>query len=166
MPIQDAMSTRVVSCRFDTPLNDVAGMMWEYDCGAIPVVGNDGRLAGMITDRDICMAAYTQGRPLHALYAGQAMSKEAFSCRPTDELDSALRLMTERMVRRVPIVNGDRQLVGMLSLADLARYASSRKDNLQQKVMQVFTTISQPRPGAQQQPPPTDTMRKPAQARA
>ena len=166
MPIQDVMSTRVVSCRFETPLNDVAGMMWEYDCGAIPVLGNDGRLAGMITDRDICMAAYTQGRPLHALHAGQAMSKEAFSCRPTDEVDAALRVMTDRMVRRVPIVNGDRQLVGMLSLADVARYAVAKKDALQQKVVHALTTICQPRPHASQQQPPPDTLRKSPHARA
>jgi CBS domain-containing protein len=100
--------------------------MWEHDCGVVPVVGEGNgtaRLVGMLTDRDICMAAYTQGATLRDIPAARAMARQVFSCRPTDSLAVALRIMRTNQVHRLPVVDADDRVVGILSLADVAREA-------------------------------------------
>jgi CBS domain-containing protein len=99
--------------------------MWTQDCGCLPVIETDGigRVIGMITDRDICMSALFQGRPLHDLSVSEAMSKTLRTCRPSDSLATAERLMQEAQIRRLPVVADEGSLVGLLSLGDLAREA-------------------------------------------
>lgn len=109
------------SCRPSDPLNEAARLMWELDCGAVPVVNEAGKLVGIITDRDICMAAYTRGQPLSALSVQSAMAADVATATPTDPLETIARLMRQRQIRRVPIVDHG-HLVGMVSLADIARY--------------------------------------------
>jgi CBS-domain-containing membrane protein len=79
----------------------------------------------MITDRDICMAAYTQGKPLQEIRVQSAMSKDVVSCKSTDSLEQAEELMRRNKVRRLPVVDAEKRLVGLLSLHDVARAALS-----------------------------------------
>jgi CBS domain-containing protein len=100
--------------------------MWEHDCGVVPVLGEGNgtaRVVGMITDRDICMAAYTQGRRLEEIAVSSAMSREVLSCRPTDALAVALKIMETNKLHRVPVVDQEDRIVGIISLADIAREA-------------------------------------------
>jgi len=100
--------------------------MWETDCGCVPIVEKEEggpRVIGMITDRDICMAGYTQGRPLSAIRVDSAMAKQLHTCRPTDSIEEALNILRTHQVRRLPVVDNGGRLVGMLSLADAAREA-------------------------------------------
>ena len=100
--------------------------MWETDCGCVPVLAaGDGsaRVTGIITDHDLCMAAYFQGRPLTEIAVSSAMARGVISCRTTDALAVALRVMETNQVRRLPVLDTDEQLVGIISLADLAREA-------------------------------------------
>ena len=78
----------------------------------------------MLTDRDICMAAYTQGRPLGEMQVSSAMSRQLFSCRPEDSLAKAEEIMRTNRIRRLPVIDADRHLVGILSLDDIAREAT------------------------------------------
>ncbi len=123
MKIAKLMTRDVSFCTPSTTLNDAAGMMWQHDCGSLPVVAaeDDRRVIGMITDRDICMAAYHQGRNLKELNVEEAMSRALHSCRPEDELSTAQQLMSDGQVRRLPVIDDDGQLVGLLCLAHLAR---------------------------------------------
>ena len=126
MRVEQVMTRTVESCRADERLNRAAQIMWEHDCGVVPVVaaGNGrARVVGMLTDRDICMAAYTQGRALPEIPVASAMSKRVCSCRPTDAISVALKVMETNQIRRLPVVDQEDQLVGMLSLADLGREA-------------------------------------------
>jgi CBS-domain-containing membrane protein len=97
--------------------------MWENDCGVVPVVDGDGRVAGMITDRDVCMAAYTQGRTLGRIPVSDVMATQVHGVRETDSLEVVETLMRRERVRRVPVLDGDGRLKGILSLNDLARHA-------------------------------------------
>jgi signal-transduction protein with cAMP-binding, CBS, and nucleotidyltransferase domain len=99
--------------------------MWENDFGCLPVTEGDGaqRLVGMITDRDICMAAYFAGRPLHEIRVADAMTREVCACNPGDDLSEARAIMREAAVRRLPVIDASEQPIGLLSLADLAREA-------------------------------------------
>jgi CBS domain-containing protein len=123
--VEQLMSRAVATCRPDDRLDAAARIMWEHDCGVVPVtVVEDGgeRVVGMLTDRDVCMAAYTQGRPLWDIPATVAMSHVVRSCRPRDTIKSALAVMAAERIRRLPVLDerSDR-LVGLLSLADVAR---------------------------------------------
>ncbi|HEY8378174.1 MAG TPA: CBS domain-containing protein [Nannocystis sp.] len=125
--VEELMSRPVYTCTHDETLHTAARRMFERDCGALPVVDHEGRLIGIVTDRDMCMAAYTQRRLLSEIPVSMAMSTRVFTCRPTDTIDTAEHIMRQRRVRRVPVVDADHHPVGMLSLDDLARDAARRQ---------------------------------------
>ncbi|HEX7878728.1 MAG TPA: CBS domain-containing protein [Candidatus Eisenbacteria bacterium] len=127
MRIKDIMSHPVVTASLGASMDVVARRMWEHNCGAIVIVDEDDRLAGLITDRDICMAAYTQGKPLHAIAVTSAMAREVSTCREEDSLHEAEKVMCSRRVRRVPVVNAHGVPVGMVTMDDLARNVTGTK---------------------------------------
>jgi CBS-domain-containing membrane protein len=120
--VGEIMTEAVASCSPDEPLNAAAQQMWERDCGVVPVLVN-GELAGIITDRDICMAAYTQGRPLASIAIKDVMARHVHACRRDDTLARAASLMADGQVRRLPVVDAENRLVGIVSMADIARSA-------------------------------------------
>lgn len=145
MKVKELMSKPATVCRPGDTLHTAAHLMWQRDCGALPVVGDDGSVVGMITDRDVCMSAYTQGAPLPALLVSNAMSREVAACRPDDSLDGAERLMRERKVRRIPVLDAARRPLGVLSLNDVARRAASvRGTGLDKEVTQTLAAICEP----------------------
>src|SRR5262249_10425029 len=97
-----------------------AQLMWEGDCGIVPVLAADGSVVGVITDRDICMAAYTKGKPISAIRVGDVMAKEVSTCSLDSTLGTAMALMKEIRVHRLPVVAAHGRLAGILSLNDLA----------------------------------------------
>jgi len=123
MKVKELMNESVKSCSTFTTLNSAAGIMWDNDCGCVPVVDNEGHVVGMITDRDISMAAYTQGVALTASLVTSAMSKQVFSCRADDDITTAEKIMRDKQVRRLPVVDANNRLVGIISLNDIAREA-------------------------------------------
>lgn len=101
--------------------------MWDNDCGSVPVVDEAGSAIAMITDRDICMAAYTQGRALGEISVASAMSSGLVAVHETDELEVAEALMREHQVRRLPVIDAKRRPVGVVSLSDLARQSQTAR---------------------------------------
>jgi CBS domain-containing protein len=145
--IQELMSKPAVTCRATDRLNIAAQLMWEHDCGSIPVTDTAGTLVGIVTDRDICMAAYTKGAPLSAIKVSEAMAKQVFTCHASDSVEAAEQLMSEKQIRRVPVVDGASRPVGLISLNDIARYvaAARKKNGLDSEVTQTLAAICQPR---------------------
>ena len=125
MRIRDIMSRPAVVCRRSETLSAAARLMWEHDCGVVPVVDDDGRIAGILTDRDICMGAYTHGKSLNEIPVTEAMSTNVFSCRAGDFLEPTIRTMAESQVRRLPVLDADDRPVGVVSFSDLVRHAST-----------------------------------------
>ena len=123
MKVKELMTKDVLCCSPNESLNRAAQLMWEGDCGVVPVVASDGKLVGVITDRDVCMAAYTKGRPLAALWVEEAMSKKVSKCSPDASLEVALSTMKDARVRRLPVVDDAGRLAGILSMNDVAREA-------------------------------------------
>lgn len=144
MLIQDLMSTNVQSCRSYESLNAAAHKMWEADVGAVPVLDDKRRVVGMLTDRDICMAAYTQGRPLSEIVIAESMSRSLVTCSPDDTVAHAEELMREHAVRRLPVVDAQRHIVGIVSMNDLARVVS-RSHRGQGELVATMAAICQPR---------------------
>jgi CBS domain-containing protein len=147
MKTQDLMSKPPVCCRPSDTLNTAAELMWDHDCGAVLVTSDDGRLVGVLTDRDICMAAYTQGRPLREMLVSGSMAAKVYTCRPNDSLEAAEVLMSEKKIRRVPIVDAEKHPLGLLSLTDVARHAVALKvrDGVEHGVVETLASIAQPR---------------------
>lgn len=121
MKVKELMTTNVQACSADDTLNRAAQLMWENDVGVVPVLDREMRVVGVITDRDVCMAAYTQGVRLADASIDGVMSGRAYTCVPTDDIKDAARTMRERQVRRLPVVDGGGKLVGLLSLSDIVQ---------------------------------------------
>lgn len=148
MKVQDLMTRDVATCTAETSLSEAARLMWEHDCGFVPVTDSGGhRLRGVLTDRDICMAAYTQNLQLAQLDAGAIMSRDPKTCQPEDDLARATDLMQEHQVRRLPVTNENGEVIGVISLNDLALAANDKKTKtLHQDVAQTLGSICRHRP--------------------
>ena len=121
MQIREVMTEQVRTVRPDTALPEVARIMRDEDIGAVPVADND-RLVGMVTDRDIVVRAVAEGE-VERQTAGEVMSPKIACCREDDSVDDVLRNMGEQQVRRLPVVDGEMHVVGIVSLGDLSRTA-------------------------------------------
>ncbi len=120
MQVKDLMTTEVRTCARDTDLATAALLMWTHDCGAVPVVARkDGRVTGMITDRDIAMAVALRRRAPEQLRVGDVIDRPPVTVRPEVEASEALGTLARERVRRVPVVDDAGRAVGILSLNDL-----------------------------------------------
>ena len=146
MRIKDIMSHPAVTCPLDSPLDQPARLMWEFDCGVIPLVDRNGRLAGIITDRDICMAALTKGKPLHEIPSAAAMATRLVSCQAEDTIEAVEEMMRDSQVRRVPVADATGYPVGVVALNDLARFAArAKKSSLDREFVQTIAAVCEPR---------------------
>lgn len=143
--VRELMNSPPITCRPEDTLDQAARLMWDHDCGVVVVVSQEGRLVGVITDRDVCMAGYTRGQPLREIQVGDAMAKEVFSCQGADPISRALKLMGNYQVRRLPVVNADNRPVGLISLNNLIRYSAWSDDRLRLELLKTMEDISQPR---------------------
>ena len=148
MRVADVMSSPAYSCSASETLDRAARVMWDHDTGVVPIVDQAGRAIGMITDRDICMAAYTQGRALSEIRIQQAMSKVVYTCHPDDRLSAAERTLGVHQVRRLPVVDDAGRLLGVLSINDVWRArAQSPLSGLTSDLLSTLAAIGKPRAG-------------------
>jgi CBS domain-containing protein len=146
MHVSELMIHPVHTCPADAHLDVAARIMWDHDCGALPVVDNEGHAVGMLTDRDICMAAYTQGKRLNQIGVRSAMAASVLACHVNDSVEAVERVMQEGRVRRVPILDDDRRVVGIVALNDLARHAArARKGGVDREIVTTLAAICEPR---------------------
>ena len=123
MKVKEAMHKGVQWVGPDTPVTEVAKLMCEHDIGAIPVGEND-KLIGMVTDRDIvCKGLAQDGFDARVATARDVMSEGIHCCREHDDLAKAVRHMETLQVRRLPVINGSKRMVGILSLGDVSQSA-------------------------------------------
>jgi CBS domain-containing protein len=125
MKIDAIMTHDPATCRFDATLADAARIMWEADVGCLPIVDAKGFPIAMVTDRDICMAAYTQGRALAASHVSSAMSRRLVSVTESTTLGEVEDLMRMNQIRRVAVVDVTGRLVGIVTLGDIARHSET-----------------------------------------
>ncbi len=120
MIVADIMTRETRGCAVAATLNEAARLMWENDCGAVPVLDASGRPVGMVTDRDVAMAAYLQGGELSAIPVASAMAREVRTCKADDSLAAARETLVVYKLHRLPVVDDAGALVGIVSLNDLA----------------------------------------------
>lgn len=152
MKVEQLMTRDVKVCREGDTLNRAAELMWAADCGTIVVirVNGTGKVVGILTDRDIAMAAYTQGKQLWAIPITTAMAREVVTCRSSDGIRQAEVLMRDSGVRRLPVIDENEHLVGIISLNDVAREAQreaavGKREVTGVEVVETLASICQPR---------------------
>jgi CBS domain-containing protein len=124
--IREVMTSKVCSIDVDKPVAYAAKMMRDEDVGLAPIVDGD-RLVGTLTDRDIAVRVVAEGRDPQSTTVRDVASTDLVTVDPAQDLDEALRLMAQHQVRRLPVVEEDGRLVGVLAQADIARQADDRK---------------------------------------
>jgi CBS domain-containing protein len=122
--------------------------MRDHAIGCLPVTDEHGRVAGVVTDRDLCMAAYFQNRPPSEIPLAGVMAQQVCTCLAEDDLVQAERIMAEKQIHRLPVVADDGSLIGILSLADVARQTratpSRQREEAVSQLAQTVTAISEP----------------------
>ncbi len=138
--LHEVMTSDPVTCKPGDTVVHAAGLMEREDVGLIPVVANGGkRLVGVVTDRDVALRVVAEERSPSQTPVSAVMSADPITCRPADGLDAALERMKEYQLRRIPIVDEQGQLVGIVSQADIALRTSETRETAE-----VVAEISRP----------------------
>lgn len=116
MKVQDVMMRTPASCSPETNLGAAVEILWTRNCGILPIVDAKQKVIGVVTDRDLCIALGTRNRPAGGITVGEVASGEAYTCRAADDIHVALQTMANKKVRRLPVVNKEGVLEGILSM--------------------------------------------------
>ena len=137
----EVMTSDPVCCVQSDSVTRVAEIMKQQDVGSLPVVDSTGspRLIGIVTDRDLVVKILAENRTIQGTTVREAMTSNPTSCRDTDDVDRAVKMMAERQVRRMPIVDANGHLVGIIAQADVAT-----RVNRDQKTGELVEAISEP----------------------
>ena len=150
MKVKDVMMGTPYYCQLDSNLGSAAELMWIGNCGFLPVMGDDGKIVGVITDRDICIALGTRNRLAGDVTVREVMTNRLFACSPDDDVHVAMQMMKEGGVRRLPVIVGNGTLVGVISMDDLLLRAEaggigSRPELSTEEVVKTCRAIDQRR---------------------
>lgn len=145
MKVEQLMTPSPATCGLSDNLAQVVERMWDANCGIIPVVDDTAHVISVITDRDICVAAATRGLAPSEIRAADMQRKPVVACRPEDDLQSALALMKQHHVRRLPVTTEDGVLHGIISLDDITLCAGSRDAVSAADVLATMKAILAPR---------------------
>ena len=128
MKVKEIMTPNAKACAESANLARAAELMSENNCGILPVVTADGKVVGLITDRDICVAGTKNNQSLASIRVNEVISGDVHACRPEDDLQAALRTMRENKVRRLPVIDTEGMLKGILSMDDVLLNAEEVTD--------------------------------------
>ncbi|HEX5884135.1 MAG TPA: CBS domain-containing protein [Pyrinomonadaceae bacterium] len=124
MKVKDVMTPHAKPIWLTESLADAARMMWENDCGVLPIV-KDQKVIGMITDRDICMAAAMRRSNPSEISVEEVMTGQVYAVNPDDDIEQALQTMQQHQIRRLPVMNPEGELQGILSMNDIVLHAKA-----------------------------------------
>jgi CBS domain-containing protein len=119
MQVKEIMTRTVATCRPETNLGAAIEIMWDRNCGILPVVNAENTVVGVVTDRDLCIALGTRNRLAGDITVGEVASGKLIFCRPDDDIHRVLVLMAEARVRRLPVINEKGAIEGILSIDDV-----------------------------------------------
>jgi CBS domain-containing protein len=125
MKVADVMMRTPASCTPETNLAAAVEILWNRNCGMLLIVDEAGKVTGVITDRDICIALGTRNQKAADITVGQVAPPKLLACRPDDDIHAALAVISGAKVRRLPVVDAEGKLQGILSMDDVVLHASS-----------------------------------------
>jgi CBS domain-containing protein len=127
MKVQDVMTPNAKAIWLTESLTDAAKLMWDNDCGVLPVIKDGRKVVGMITDRDICMALAMRDTHPSSVSIEEVMNGQVYAVNVDDDVEQALKAMREHKIRRLPVLNSEGDLEGILSLNDIVLNATPGK---------------------------------------
>jgi len=145
MKVFEVMTIDVGFCNLEDNLTKAAEIMWQKDCGIVPVVDAKKQVAGVITDRDICIATATRNRRTSSIKAADMDFRPVKMCAPEDDVKDALRRMRKYKIKRLCVTNQDKELVGIISLSDILLKAGEKK-SVRKLIFSVLKSIAKPAP--------------------
>lgn len=125
MKVKEVMTPNVGAIWITESLADAAKEMWEHDCGVLPIIKDGRKVVGMITDRDICMASAMRDRNPSHISVEEVMNATVYAAEPDEEVEQALQTMREHKIRRLPVLNPEGELQGILSMNDIVLKAKT-----------------------------------------
>lgn len=150
MQVEDVMTRDVSVCGPATSAAAAAEIMWNRDCGILPILEESGQLVGMVTDRDLFIALGTQNRNASDLPVSEIMHREPYACAPEDDVRKALKTMAQQRVRRLPVLDKSGTLKGILSMNDVILRAKPETDGVfKDDVIRTLKAICEHRQAAQ-----------------
>jgi len=153
MKVRDIMTEKPKCCEPGTNLGAAAELMWNNDCGVLPVI-EDGKLAGIITDRDICIALGTRDKAAADTTVKDVASADVQTCAPEDDIHTAMASMRRAKVRRLPVVSAEGKLEGIVALNDIALAVDGKYGAIQyEEVIDTMKALSEHRGSQKEQPP-------------
>lgn len=125
MKVKEVMTPNAKAIWLTESLADAARLMWENDCGVLPIIKDGRKVVGLITDRDICMASAMRDKNPSHISVEEVMTGQVYAVEPEDNIDQALQLMQEHKIRRLPVINPEGDLEGILSMNDIVLNAGA-----------------------------------------
>lgn len=125
MKVKEVMTPNVKAIWITESLADAAKLMWENDCGVLPIIKDGRKVIGLITDRDICMGATMRDTHPAAISVEEVMTGQVYAVSPEDNIDQALEVMQQHQIRRLPVINPEGELEGILSMNDIVLHAKA-----------------------------------------
>ena len=153
MKVKELMTPDAKAIWLTESLADAARLMWENDCGVLPIIKDGRKVIGLITDRDVCMAAAMRDTHPSAISVEEVMTGQVYAVNPEDNIDQALQVMQQHRIRRLPVINPEGELEGVLSMNDIVLHAAQDaevEDTIEYgDVVKTYQAICQhPRPAA------------------
>ena len=140
MKVKDIMTADLQTCDPQMSAAAAAGLMWDGDCGFLPVV-EAGTLLGVVTDRDLYIALATQNRRPSELLVGDVATRTVITCEPDADIHAALEAMKAHQIRRLPVVGNSGTLLGLISMDDLVRAAGPRRVITHEQIIETLKAI-------------------------
>jgi len=142
MKVKKIMTKYVEFCHPEDKLTKVVGIMWQYDCGSVPVLNEQNKVMGVITDRDVCVAVATKNRLSSEISVSEVTNGQIFTCSQKDDIKKVLKIMGKNQIRRLPVVDKSCKLQGIISIIDIL--IAANKKSLQKQVLQTIKAIGKP----------------------
>lgn len=142
MKVKKIMTAEVEFCHSEDDLTKAAGIMWRRDCGTVPVIDGDMRVVGMLTDRDIAIAASFRNEKPSEIKIGEVLSGNVIICSADEDAEAALKKMRRNQIKRLPVISQNGALIGILSITDILL----KDKKLKKKAFSTLRNISRPRP--------------------
>ena len=140
MKVKDIMTTDLKTCTPDTTVAEAAHLMWDRDCGILPVV-DEGELVGVVTDRDMYIALATRNKRASEITVGEVVQTPVYTCGPDDDVQTALDTMKQHCVRRLPIEGFGGTIMGIVSMNDIVLASGPRKPVRDAEVVSTLQAI-------------------------
>jgi CBS domain-containing protein len=145
MKVYEVMTIEVGFCLLEDNLTKAAEIMWQKDCGLVPVVDAEKHVVGVITDRDICIAAATRSQKTSQIKASEMNFRPVIVCAMEDDVKDVLRRMRKYKVKRLCVTNDNKELLGIISLTDILLKAGEKK-SVRKLIFSTLNAIAKPAP--------------------